>query len=159
MTTTAKATIDAAIRLLRLEREAPSDVRIDYSKWSEAALSSPVAFLDEFYSSREYNCYFCGTACEFSPADKKYVYETLRKRLEWHPSLCDNCYKIRGGLERELQTFIEKWQSSRSALRVNVQALTRWLTALEELPKFRVKKDAAKIAQVRKLIRALTLPS
>ena len=154
-----QATMDAAIRLFRLGRKALSDVPIDYSKWSEAARSSPIAFLDEFYSSTGYKCYFCGTDCEFSAADKKYVYESLKKRLEWHPSLCDSCYTIRVGLERERQTFTQAWQLRQSELRGNAKSLTRWLTVLEELPKFSVKRDTAKIAQVRKLIHALKLPS
>ena len=147
-----QALMDEALRLCRLGRKAMSNVRIDYAQWSDEARSSPIAFLDEFYSDTSYKCYSCGTDCTFSPADKKHVYETLKKRLEWHPTLCGKCYGIRAGLEREQRNFVEEWQSSRSALRGNIKDLNRWLTVLEELPKFSVKRDSAKISQLRKLV-------
>jgi len=147
-----QALYDKALQFVRRSRKANSDVRIDYSNWSQEARSSPIAFLDEFYSHAPYKCLACGKSCVFSAEDQKHVREVLKKRLEWHPWLCDGCHAIRVGLERERDAFDAAWHARRSDVRKSNNDLARWLEVLETLRRYRHKQDSAKIQQLRKLL-------
>jgi hypothetical protein len=149
-----QAMLDEVVRSMRRSRNASSGVRIDYSKWSDEARTSPVAFLDEFYSHLPYNCRACGRDCVFSAEDQKHVLEVLKKRVGWGPSLCDGCYAVRVGLERERRRFEAAWCESRGNLRKSARDLGRWLEVLEALPRYGPKKDAAKIKHLKKLLQS-----
>ena len=68
-----QALFDEVHPVVRLSRKAGNDVRIDYSKWSNEARSSSIAFLDEFHSHTPYKCRACNKSCVFSAQDQKHV--------------------------------------------------------------------------------------
>ncbi|WP_425502922.1 zinc-ribbon domain containing protein [Pseudomarimonas arenosa] len=108
--------------------------------------------MPECYRPLPYICRGCGCDCVFSAEDQKYAREVLKKRLEWGPSLCDDCYAVRVGLERERDRFIAAWRERRSEVLGDSAALQRWLEVLEMLPRYGPRKDSAKISQLRKLL-------
>lgn len=146
---------EEALRLSSMSRGANSDVRIDYSKWSEEAMASPDALIDDFYSHMPYNCGVCRRACVYSAESQKYRMEVLKKRFRLRPALCEECNAIRIGLERERAEFIAAWAERRNEIRGNKDLLARWLLILETLPNYAGRKDIAKIAQLQKLIRSM----
>lgn len=151
---------DIMLRVARKGRPKPnSDVRIEYSKWSEAALAWPMALIDEFYSHRPYRCRVCKRACVFTAEDQTHALEVLKKPLQSSPSLCDDCYAFRVGLEREQRACFAKWRSAKQDVQRDPTFLARWLEILETLPRYGTKADSAKITQLRKLLQAIRPPS
>ncbi|AVP99845.1 hypothetical protein C7S18_22880 [Ahniella affigens] len=147
--------LEFVLRVARKVRPKPnSDVRIDYSKWSEAALACPMALIDEFYSHRPYQCRVCKRACVFSAEDQKHALEVLKKPLQSAPSMCEECHAIRVGLEREQRACFAKWRIAKQNLQGNPTFLTRWLEILETLPRYGIRADSGKITQLRRLLHA-----
>jgi hypothetical protein len=145
-----------ALKELRRRRSSGSGLRIDYAQWSEQARSSPIAFMATFYAPVAYACRHCGTSWVFSAADQKHVLEVLKKRLEWHATLCDGCYAVRRGIELELRDFAAAWLSQRKRLRADEVALRRWLHVLETAPSYGFRKNTGMIVHLRKRLAALS---
>lgn len=145
----------ASLAQMRRRRGAAGGTRIDYSKWSNEARASPIAFMREFYLPLAYACRNCRRQCEYSAEDQKHAIEVLKRRLEWQPTLCDGCYAVRCGLERELYGFRAAWASQRKQLRADATRLHRWLEVLETAPSYGLRRNSGMITHLRKLLAGL----
>lgn len=128
-------------------------VPIDKSQWSEKSKQSlDYEFASDFYEDKPFKCWRCGRDAVYKAEQQKYEYE-VKKAYVWQQHiLCEECFLARRRLEVENGNLVVRWQCEKQALKRDMDALRHWLEVLEELPRYSVRRDSARIRMLQKLI-------
>jgi len=128
-------------------------VRIDKEQWSEKSRGGlDYVFASEFYEDKPFTCIACGQKAVFTAEQQKYTYE-VKKAFTWEQHvLCATCFQQHNELLAEAAVFSASWESDKASLKGDRAALQRWKVVLELLPTYGIRKDAARIRMLTKLL-------
>ncbi len=137
------------------KRAIEGNVPVDTTQWSDLSrrklgyLSAPASYTDQAY-----RCRACGAEAVFTAAQQKHDYETAKAHTLRHRIHCEPCHQTLRGLLAENATLIRRWDDEKADLSQDVPALRHWLIVLEQLRKYSVRPDIARIASLKKLVGA-----
>jgi Probable zinc-ribbon domain len=128
-------------------------VPVEKELWSEKSRAGlDYTFAHAVYEDKAFNCRACGAASVFTAEQQKYTYE-VKKSYTWEQHvLCPSCFQLRNVLTSEAMASLASWVEGRAALGTNVPFMRRWKEVLEQLPRYGVRKDTARIRMLEKLL-------
>ena len=128
-------------------------VPVNKELWSEESRRGlDYAFAPEFYEDKPFVCRACGSKSVFTAEQQKYTYE-VKKAFTWEQHvLCPVCFHKRNELSAESSAFLAAWSQNKRAVVENLPTVRRWKEVLELLPTYGVRKDAARIRMLSKLL-------
>lgn len=128
-------------------------IPVEKELWSEESRNSlDYVFASDFYEDQPFSCRACGLESIFTAEQQKYTYE-VKKTFTWERHvLCQSCFQRRNELSAEAAVFQAAWTQDKAALKRDYSSLQRWMEVLEQLPSFGIRKDAARIRMLKKLL-------
>lgn len=129
---------------------------VDVDQWSEAArrrlgyLPAP-----SHYEDRRFKCRSCQSEAFFTAAQQKHEYEVKKAHYLRQHVLCPPCFARRSELQALNDHFESSWMARDQGLSADVPALLVWLDVLNELPRYGLRRDTARIRMLEKLIEDL----
>jgi len=121
--------------------------------WSEKSRGGlDYVFAPEFYEDKPFGCRACGRQGVFTAEQQKYTYE-VKKAFTWEQHvLCPTCFQKCCELSAESSALVAAWLQNKGKAAANLPALRRWREVLELLPSYGMRKDAARIRMLSKLL-------
>ena len=107
-----------------------SSVPADPTQWSEKSKHSVSFQFTTEYHDISYSCRRCNKSAVFTAQDQKYTFEVKKASIDQQRLLCEECWKERLVVERDIGACEEQWAESKSSLRGDREFLTRWLNLI-----------------------------
>ncbi|SRR5260370_6793726 len=106
----------------------------------------------ERYRDVHFSCWHCETPSVFTAEQQEQAFAVRQAYIWQRRMLCEICWRIRRDLETRARAYAAKWRVEKSRLMHDKHYLKAWLAALEELPGYAARRNAANIAMLRNLL-------
>jgi hypothetical protein len=136
-----------------MAKRTPTSVPTNPDSWSERSKRSFI--FDDApteYSDIHYLCWRCQKPTTFSAEAQRQAYEVLKAYIWQRPNLCEDCWRRRTALEKNIRECRREWNENRATLRPDEQFLHQWLSSLEDVIQLGGKRDEANIAMLRRVL-------
>ena len=130
----------------------PPRVPVDASQWSPAGqrrlgyLSPP-----RYYEDRVFACRSCQCESIFTAVQQKQEFEVKKAHPLRQHILCRSCLSRKNELQEVNARYMASWSANRERMAADIPSLLAWLSVLQELPTFGVRRDSARIRMLERL--------
>ncbi|MEO6281595.1 zinc-ribbon domain containing protein [Roseateles sp.] len=139
------------------QRNRPSSVPANPSKWSEKSQQSVAYGFTREYRDIAYRCWHCQADSVFTAQDQQHTFELRQASIDQRRILCTTCWLESNRIRSALHECEEQWAAAKPQLSVDKPFLSHWLGQLAALETYvPYKPDTAKKNMLSKLLANLS---
>ena len=131
----------------------PTSVPSNPELWSDESKRSYIyqSSIAE-YKDIHYECWRCKKASVFTAQEQQTAYEGRKAYIWQKRTLCEECYRARLAIERDLKERSARWKEEKDVLRSDKHFLQSWLASLEEQVRYGARADVGNMSMIQGLL-------